>query len=244
MNIITVNDIHTVLSGKEIHKGISFAIPKGQITALIGGSGSGKTVLLREMLCLLTPTSGTIKILDTCINTSSEDIIFKVMKKIGVLFQMGALFSGMTVYDNVASPLREHSNLSESSIEEIVHLKLLLSGLSVKDGDKLPAELSGGMVKRAALARALALEPTLLFLDEPTSGLDPINARAFDELIKTLSDSLGISVFMVTHDLDTLTTIPDSIIVLANGSVVAHDSYDVVKSVDHPWIKEYFQTRK
>lgn len=237
---IEISDIHTSFGKSIIHQGVSFSVNKGEVIAIIGGSGTGKTVLLREMLGLQKPNKGKIKIFDTSIWEDSREEVAEVMKRIGVLFQTGALFSAMTVKDNVATPLREQSKLTEDQISELVDLRLLLSGLKCSDGVKLPAELSGGMVKRAALARALALEPELLMLDEPTSGLDPINARAFDVLIKTLAKNLGITVFMVTHDLDTLRTVPDRIVVLADGVVLAEGTFETVSNLEHPWIKQYF----
>lgn len=238
--MISVNEIETRFGSSIIHNGVSFDIPKGEIAAVIGGSGTGKTVLLREILGLHKPNSGKIKLLGTSIWEETAHKVRDTLKKVGVLFQSGALFSALSVADNVATPLREQTNLPESIIKDIVDLRLLVSGLSLSDKSKRPSELSGGMVKRAALARALALEPEVLFLDEPTSGLDPITARNFNTFIRTLAKNLGMTVFMITHDLATLSSVPDQIVVLGDGKVLAQGSYSEVIKVNHPWIKSYF----
>lgn len=240
---IEVHNIRTQFGAQVVHRDVSFTIAEPSVVALIGGSGTGKTVLLREMLGLLRPYSGTVKLLGVDIWSASEEELLQVRRQCGVLFQNGALYGALTVAENVAVPIREQLGLDESEIEEIVDLKLVLAGLDTRAGAKMPNELSGGMRKRAALARALALDPTLLFLDEPTSGLDPINARSFDRLIRTLVDSLGITALLVSHDLDTLAGIADRIIVLGNGMVLADGSYDQVRQYNDPWIREYFTAR-
>lgn len=241
--IIEVKDIVTRFGKTTVHDGVTFSITPGQIVAIIGGSGCGKSVLLKEAIGLLRPTSGSISICGHDVWSASEVELEELRKRYGVLFQNGALFSALTVGENVAVPLREDTALPEDIINDIVELRLGLSGLPVSVATKMPAELSGGMRKRAALARALALEPELLFLDEPTSGLDPINARAFDQLVRTLCDGIGLTVVMVTHDLDTLESIVDTVIALADGKVLAQGPVREVAKVEHPWIKSYFSAR-
>ena len=195
------------------------------------------------MIGLLRPTSGSVHLLGTDVCRSSEEEMNGLRRRFGMLFQDGALFSSLSVAENIAVPLREHTDLPDALIAPLVGFKLSLVGLSPDTGRKTPAELSGGMRKRVALARALALEPEILFLDEPTSGLDPIGARAFDSLVRALSDSLGLTVFMVTHDLDTLLSIIDRTIALSTGKVIADGPVAAVMRSDHPWIREYFSAR-
>jgi len=201
-------------------------------------------VLLKEMIGLLRPTGGNARLFGEDVWQADEARMNALRRRFGMLFQDGALFSSLTVAENIAVPLREHARLDDSIIASLVGLKLSLVGLVPGTFRKSPAQLSGGMRKRVALARALALEPEILFLDEPTSGLDPISARAFDRLIRTLTDSLGLTVFMVTHDLDTLLTIVDRAIALAGGRVIADGPIESVIQEDHPWIREYFSARK
>lgn len=241
--IISVEGIVTRFGTTTVHDGVTFAVPRGRIVALIGGSGCGKSVLLKEAIGLLRPTAGRICIDGQDVWTASEEELRDIRRRYGVLFQNGALFSALTVGENIAVPLRESTNLPRATIDQLVELKLGLSGLPVATAAKLPAELSGGMRKRAALARALALEPELLFLDEPTSGLDPINARSFDTLVRTLCDGIGLTIVMVTHDLDTLVGIVDHVVALADGRVLAEGAVADVARVDHPWIKSYFSAR-
>jgi len=242
-SILKVDGICTKFGNNSVHKNLSFELEAGQVVAIIGGSGSGKSVLLKEILGLLRPDSGQIHLLGTNVWEAGEAELASVRNRIGVLFQDGALFSALSVGENVAVPFKEHTDLSDDQIEPLVKLKLLLSGLNSDVESKMPSELSGGMRKRVALARALALEPEILFLDEPTSGLDPITARAFDSLVRTLCDNLGITIVMVTHDLDTLAGIVDRILALADGKVLANGSFNEVAKVNHPWIKEYFSSR-
>ena len=241
--VLEVKDIVTRFGADVVHDGIGFAVTRGEVVALIGGSGTGKSVLLKEMIGLLRPTEGRVRLLGTDVWGSTEEEVDGLRRRFGMLFQDGALFSSLSVAENIAVPLREHTDLPDALIAPLVGFKLSLVGLSADTGRKSPSELSGGMRKRVALARALALEPEILFLDEPTSGLDPIGARAFDSLVRALSDSLGLTVFMVTHDLDTLLSIIDRTIALSKGKVIADGPVPAVMRSDHPWIREYFSAR-
>ena len=232
--VIEVKDLVTRFGPQLVHDKLNLTLYQNEIMGLVGGSGSGKSVLLRTILGLNTPASGTVTVKSR--GAAGEN---KTFKNWGVLFQNGALFSGMSVLDNVALPLREHTNLPEDEIAYLAQAKLQLVGLKPEAGLKKPSELSGGMVKRAALARALALDPEILFLDEPTAGLDPIAAASFDNLILSLRDMFGLSVLIITHDLDTLTSICDRIAMLVDKKITAGTLDDMLKS-DHPWIKEYF----
>jgi phospholipid/cholesterol/gamma-HCH transport system ATP-binding protein len=242
--VIDVEGVVTRFGTQTIHDGVSFQVQRGTLVALIGGSGTGKSVLLREMIGLHPPTAGRVRLLGTDMWAASPQAIDAVRRRFGMTFQDGALFSSLTVAQNVAVPLREHTRLAAQTIDELVALRLVQAGLSAEAGAKMPSELSGGMRKRAAIARAIALEPEVLFLDEPTSGLDPITARAFDRLVRSLVDDLGITVFLVTHDLDTLLAVVDRVIVLARGRVLADGPIDEVMNVDDPWIREYFSVRR
>jgi phospholipid/cholesterol/gamma-HCH transport system ATP-binding protein len=241
--VLEVRDIVTRFGADVVHDGVSFAVQRGEVVALIGGSGTGKSVLLKEMIGLLRPTAGSVHLLGTDVWHSSEEEVNGLRRRFGMLFQDGALFSSLSVAENIAVPLREHTDLPDALIAPLVGFKLSLVGLSPDTGRKTPAELSGGMRKRVALARALALEPEILFLDEPTSGLDPIGARAFDSLVRALCDSLGLTVFMVTHDLDTLLSIIDRTIALSTGKVIADGPIAAVRQSAHPWIQDYFSAR-
>ena len=223
-----------------VHKDVSFEIAVGEISAIIAASGGGKSVLLREILALSQPNSGKIQVLGVSVTEAGQQELQKLRNRIGVLFQNGALFSGLTVAENIAAPLVEHTSLSKESIAELVELRLALVGLPQKTAQLLPSELSGGMRKRVALARALSLEPEILFLDEPTSGLDPISAREFDDLIRILNDSLKLTVVLVTHDPESLWAITDKVIALADGLVVGEGTVEEVSKVAHPWLIEYF----
>jgi phospholipid/cholesterol/gamma-HCH transport system ATP-binding protein len=241
--VIEINNIVTRLSGALIHDGVSMSVQRGEVLALIGGSGTGKSVLLKEIIGLIRPQSGSIKLFGEDVWAASEPRLMALRRRFGVLFQDGALFSSMTVEQNVAAPLREHTALAPKECHALARLKIALVGLPASACGKMPSELSGGMRKRAALARALALDPELLFLDEPTSGLDPVSARAFDRLIRLLSDSLGLTVFLVTHDLDTLLAMVDRIVVMARGRVLGQGSVEDLKKIDDPWLRDYFSAR-
>lgn len=241
--VLKVDGIVTRFGTAAIHDGVSFSVRRGQVVALIGGSGTGKSVLVKEIIGLLRPTAGSVRLLDADVWNSSAVELSGLRRRFGMLFQDGALFSSLTVAENIAVPFREHTDLPDELIPPLIGFKLSLAGLPPETGAKMPSELSGGMRKRVALARALALEPEILFLDEPTSGLDPISARAFDHLVRVLSDGLGLTVFIVTHDLDTLLSIIDRVIVLSGGKVIADGTVDEVMRSGDPWIRDYFSAR-
>ena len=240
---IEVAGVATRLGGQDIHRDVGFSVAPGEVVALIGGSGTGKSVLLREMIGLLRPDAGVIRLFGEPVWDGRPGALMALRRRFGVLFQDGALFSSLNVEDNVATPLFEHTTLPRATCRALARLKLSLAGLPGDVADKMPSQLSGGMRKRVALARALALDPELLFLDEPTSGLDPISARAFDRLIRLLADSLGLTVFLVTHDLDTLVSIIDRVIVLSEGRVLGAGPLAGIRDIDHPWLRDYFSTR-
>ena len=241
--VIEVDGIVTRFGANAVHDGVSFSVARGTLAALIGGSGTGKSVLLREIIGLHRPTEGTVRVLGTDMWRASPAEVAAVRRRFGMTFQDGALFSSLTVAQNVAVPLREHTAIAPETIEALVALRLLQSGLPVDAGAKMPSELSGGMRKRAAVARAIALEPEILFLDEPTSGLDPITARGFDRLVRSLVDDLGLTVLLATHDLDTLLTVVDRVLVLAHGHVLADAGVPEVLAMDDEWIRAYFEVR-
>ena len=240
MNAIEAESIVTRIGPRTLHDGVSFSVPRGKIVALIGASGVGKSVLLRELIGLARPAAGTIRVLGTDVWRAPEDELNTLRRRFGMMFQDGALFSSLTVAQNVATPIRERGGVPPQLIEPLVQLRIAFAGLPPEAAARLPSELSGGMRKRAAVARALALEPELLFLDEPTSGLDPVTARGFDKRVRFLSDELGLTVFLVTHDLDTLLGIVDRAIVLAGGKVVAEGTVDELRHHDDPWLRSYF----
>lgn len=241
--VIEVTDIHTRFGKLVVHEGVNLQVNQGELVALIGGSGSGKSVLLRQIVGLLKPTQGQVKVLGTDMWGGDSRRIALTQRRFGMMYQEGALFSSLNVANNVATPLKEHAKIPRDMLWPLVNLRLSQAGLTSDVGTRMPSELSGGMKKRAALARALALEPEILFLDEPTSGLDPITARAFDRLIRFLCDDLGITVLMITHDLDTLHGIVDRLIVLGHGKTVVTGTLNDVIAVDDPWINEYFDDR-
>jgi len=241
--VLAVESVVTRFGADVVHDGVSFTVKRGEVVALIGGSGTGKSVLVKEVIGLLRPTAGRIDLLGTDVWHCDPDAMSALRRRFGMLFQDGALFSSLTVAENIAVPFRENTGLPPEMIPPLVGFKLALVGLAPETGLKMPAQLSGGMRKRVALARALALEPEILFLDEPTSGLDPIGARAFDSLVRVLSDGLGLTVFIVTHDLDTLHSIVDRVIVLARGRVIADGPVRQVMRTDDPWIRDYFSAR-
>ena len=241
--VIDVDAVVTRFGRQTVHDGVSFQVRRGELVALIGGSGSGKSVLLREIIGLHRPRAGTIRLLGTDVWNAGTEELQAVRRRFGMMFQEGALFSSLDVAANVATPLREHADVPADLLDALVALRLSLAGLPPEAGRKMPSELSGGMKKRAAIARALALEPEVLFLDEPTSGLDPITARAFDRLLAFLCHDLGITVLLVTHDLDTLLTIAERVIVLGSGRVVADGTLEQITKVDDDWIRSYFSGR-
>lgn len=239
-NVIELRRVHTRLGASQIHEDINMVIRANEITALVGGSGSGKSTLLRAMLKLLRPTSGSIKVLGQELAALDDQGLYLLRRRIGMLFQYSALFSGMTILENISFPFREHTDLSPKMIRELSCLKLGLVGLSAEVGAKYPSELSGGMRKRAALARALALDPELLFLDEPTSGLDPVNASALDDLILELQHSLALTVLMVTHDLDSIWKMADRVAMLGRGTLVAFGDLKEVAASPDPLVRSFF----
>jgi len=241
--VLEADSVVTRFGTEVIHDRVSFTVGRGEVVALIGGSGTGKSVLLKEAIGLIRPSGGTIRLLGTDVWRSSADELNALRRRFGMLFQDGALFSSLTVAENIAVPFRENTDLPMNLVAPLVGFKLALVGLAPDAGGKTPAQLSGGMRKRVALARALALEPEILFLDEPTSGLDPVGARAFDALVRVLSESLGLTVFIVTHDLDTLLSIIDRAIVLSRGKVIADGPVSAVMQADDPWIRDYFSAR-
>lgn len=237
--VIRVTDLRTVFGQQVVHDGVSFSVKKGEVLGLVGGSGTGKSVLLREIVGLMEPTSGTVEVLGRDTRRISARERIAQQARWGMLFQDGALFSSLTVLENIQVPLKEHTNLSRELIDEIARVKVAMVGLPPDAGHKYPSQLSGGMRKRAGLARALAMDPEILFLDEPTAGLDPIGANAFDELIGSLQKSLGLTVVMVTHDLDSLYAICDRIAVLVDKKVMV-GTMEFLLVQDHPWIRDYF----
>ncbi|MCI0915001.1 MULTISPECIES: ATP-binding cassette domain-containing protein [Pseudomonas] len=238
--VIQARGICNRFGSQSVHENLDLDLYRGEILAVVGGSGSGKSVLLRSIIGLRLPNEGQIKVFDQDLAGLHEEQRSLVERRFGVLFQKGALFSSLTVTENVALPLIEHAGLSRADAEHLAGVKLALAGLPISAADKYPSSLSGGMIKRAALARALALDPDILFLDEPTAGLDPIGAAAFDQLILTLRDALGLSVFLITHDLDTLYTITDRIAVLSQKKVLVAGPLAQVEQTDDPWIHDYF----
>jgi len=237
--LIEIRNLVNRFGTQTVHDGLNMSLERKEILGLVGGSGSGKSVLLRSILGLNTPQSGEILIDGVDINSLSPAKRIELQKKWGVVFQNGALFSGLTVLDNIALPLREYTDLPEKMIRELALFKLGMVGLDPATADKFPAALSGGMARRVSLARALALDPKILFLDEPTAGLDPIAAAAFDSLIMSLRDVLELSVLVITHDLDTLVTVCDRIAMLVDKKIETGSLQDMLRS-QHPWIHEYF----
>jgi phospholipid/cholesterol/gamma-HCH transport system ATP-binding protein len=242
--IIDVRDLEVRFGNTDVLKNLSLAVPSGEILGVVGGSGAGKSVLLRTIIGLVPKIAGTISVFGISADQAREREWRAVERRWGVLFQQGALFSSLTVRENIEFPMRQNLRLADKLMADLAILKLEMVGLSPNDAAKYPAELSGGMVKRVALARALALDPEIVFLDEPTSGLDPITAGEFDRLIRTLQQTLGITVFMVTHDLDSLATACDRIAVLADGHIVAEGPLSAMLASDHPWVRAYFGGRR
>jgi len=239
--VIEVRGLVTSFGTNVIHDGLDLDVYAGEVLGLVGGSGSGKTTLLRTMIMLNRADSGTVRVLEQDLEALDDDAIKRLRERIGVTFQHGALFSALTVAENVALPLVEHTTLPDEVIRELASMKIRLAGLPSDTGLRYPRELSGGMLKRAAVARALALDPELLFLDEPTAGLDPVSAGSFDELIIQLKESLKLTVVMVTHDLDTLWRVSDRVAFLADKRVLAAASMADLAHSTEPALTDYFQ---
>ena len=239
-NIIEVRGLTVRFNGVAILENLDLDVKRGEILGVVGSSGTGKSVLLRSITGLIRPAAGKVHVFGEDVAALDEDARSTLEQRWGVLFQDGALFTSLTVAQNVEVPLKEHLDLPQQLMDEIASYKISMAGLPAEAGPKFPSELSGGMRKRAGLARALALDPEILFLDEPTAGLDPIGAAAFDELIRQLQETLDLTVFLVTHDLDTLHAVCNRIAVLAERRVLVVGSMDDMLKVDHPWVKEYF----
>src|SRR5207342_1131723 len=241
---ISVRDLSVGFGEKKVLDGLSLDVCRGEILGLVGASGGGKSVLLRTIIGLIPPREGRIAIMGAETDYGDTTAMQDMGRHWGILFQQGALFSSLTVQQNVQFPMRENLEISQTLLDELATAKLEMVGLSPDDGSKFPSELSGGMTKRAALARALALDPEIVFLDEPTSGLDPISASDFDALISTLQGTLGLTVYMNTHDLDSLYTVCDRIAALADGRIVALGPMETMLECTHPWVQTYFQGKR
>jgi phospholipid/cholesterol/gamma-HCH transport system ATP-binding protein len=239
--VIRVRGLCNRFNDQVIHEGLDLDVARGEIIGVVGGSGTGKTVLMRSIIGLHCYDAGEVEIFGKRVSGLGELEELELRRQFGVLFQAGALFSTLTVAENIEVPMREFYDIDERLMDEIAAYKIAMVGLPPEAGPKYPSELSGGMKKRAGLARALALDPRLLFLDEPTAGLDPIGAAAFDQLILTLRDTLDLTVFLITHDLDTLHTICDRIAVLADRRVLTVGTVEQMLDFDHPWVQDYFR---
>lgn len=242
--VLSVRDVTVGFGSKVILDGLSLDVYRGEILGFVGASGTGKSVLLRTVLGLTPKRKGTISLFGADLDSVSEEDRFEIDTRQGVLFQHGALFSALTVKENIQVPMREYLDLPQSLMDELALLKLELVGLPADAASKFPSELSGGMIKRAALARALALDPDIVFLDEPTSGLDPIGAADFDDLVAKLRDTMGLTVYMVTHDLDSLFSVCDRIAVLGKKRVLVEGTIEDMMQVEDPWVKSYFRGKR
>jgi phospholipid/cholesterol/gamma-HCH transport system ATP-binding protein len=238
--VIEVTKVSTRFGAHVVHTDVDLQVHRAEIFALIGGSGSGKSTLLREIILLQRPDSGSIKVLGVELNPLGDDAALALRQRWGVMFQHGGLFGSLTVKENVGLPLREHTELDDALIDAIAMSKLAMTGLTPEVGAQYPSELSGGMLKRASLARALALDPELLFLDEPTAGLDPVSAEGVDDLVLKLRDLFGLTIFMITHDLDLLWQVADRVAVLADGRVQGVGSMAELARIDNPTIRQFF----
>lgn len=238
--IINISDLSIQFGSTRIHDGLNLQVKNGEILAVVGASGTGKSVLLQAIIGLIKPSKGFIEIYGQKVNSLQQAAELEIRKRCGVLFQDGALFGSLTVSENIQVPLKEHFRLPKQLLDKLTLLKLSMVGLAAEVGSKYPSELSGGMRKRAGLARALALDPELLFLDEPTAGLDPIGAAAFDQLILDLQKNLQLTVFMVTHDLDSIYAVSNRIAVLGDKKVLISGTLAEVTEFDQHWVKEYF----
>jgi phospholipid/cholesterol/gamma-HCH transport system ATP-binding protein len=242
--VIEARDVVVGFGSHIVLDHVDLDVYRGEILGFVGGSGAGKSVLMRAIIGLLPKREGVIKVFGTDMAATSDFERQAIERRWGILFQQGALFSSLTVMENLQFPVREYLDLSQDLLDELAVAKLAMVGLDASVCDKFPAELSGGMTKRVALARALALDPEIVFLDEPTSGLDPIGAGDFDSLIATLQRTLGLTVFMVTHDLDSLHTVCDRIAVLADGKIIAAGTMDTMLASSHPWLQAYFHGKR
>ncbi|MBB3607698.1 ABC transporter ATP-binding protein [Rhizobium sp. BK602] len=242
--VLSARDVTVGFGSKIVLDRLNLDVYRGEILGFVGASGTGKSVLMRTVLRLLPRRSGKIEILGKDYDKLSEPERNQLDMRLGVLFQQGALFSSLTVKENIQVPMREYLDLPKNLMDELAHLKIRMVGLAADAADKYPSELSGGMIKRAALARALALDPDLVFLDEPTSGLDPIGAAEFDELIAKLRDTLGLTVYMVTHDLDSLFSVCDRIAVLGQKRVLVEGTVEDMLACDDPWVQSYFRGKR
>ena len=238
--IIEIANLKTILGGTCIHDGLNLTVQSGEILGIVGGSGSGKTTLLREMLHLEQSVSGSIHVFGYDLTTASSATLLAIQRRWGVLFQQNALFSSLTVLENTAFPLIEHAHLNKETTQQLAMLKILLAGLPADSADKYPSELSGGMLRRAGLARAIVLDPELIFLDEPTAGLDPNTASGFDELILNLQATMGLTIVLVTHDLDSLWRVTDRVAFLGEGKVLCVAPIAELIKNPHPVIQEFF----
>jgi phospholipid/cholesterol/gamma-HCH transport system ATP-binding protein len=242
--VVRVRELVVGFGNQLVLDGLSLDVRRGEVLGLVGASGGGKSVLLHSIIGLIPKRQGRIEVMGVDRDTASPEQERSIERRWGILFQQGALFSSLTVRENIQFPMRENLHVSQALMDELANAKLEMVGLSRSDGIKFPAELSGGMTKRVALARALALDPEILFLDEPTSGLDPISAGEFDTLIRTLQQTLNFTVFMVTHDLYSQNVLCDRIAALANGKIVAVGPVTAMFESDHPWVKSYFQGKR
>jgi phospholipid/cholesterol/gamma-HCH transport system ATP-binding protein len=242
--VLSVRDVSVAFGGRKVLDGLSLDVYRGEILGFVGASGAGKSVLLRTVLGLNSKQSGTIELFGVDLDKASELERLRLDTRFGVLFQHGALFSALTVQENVQVPMREYLDLPAALMDELAQIKIELVGLPKDAASKFPSELSGGMIKRAALARALALDPEIVFLDEPTSGLDPISAAEFDELVAKLRDTMGLTVYMVTHDLDSLFSVCDRIAVLGNKRVLVEGTVEEMLKSEEPWVKSYFRGKR
>jgi len=242
--VISVRGLGTRFGSDWVHRGLDLAVDRGEIVSLVGGSGSGKTTLLRELIGLLVPTEGDVRLFGAALFGGGGERERVLRRRFGVLFQQGALFSALNVFDNIAFPMRELRQFAEPMIRDLVRLKLDQVEMLPRHGELMPAELSGGMIKRVALARALALEPELLLLDEPTAGLDPDRSDAFVRLVSTLSHELGLTVVLVTHDLDTLFALSTRVAILAEQRILAYGTIEEVMAIEHPFVSNFFLSER
>lgn len=242
--VLAVRDVTVGFGDNLVLEKLSLDVMRGEILGFVGASGAGKSVLLRTVLGLMKKRSGSIRLFGVDVDKATDAERMRLDMRLGVLFQQGALFSSLTVLENIQVPMREYLDLSQKLMDELALLKLELVGLPRDSGAKFPSQLSGGMIKRAALARALSLDPDIVFLDEPTSGLDPIGAADFDELVAKLRDTMGLTVYMVTHDLDSLFSVCDRIAVLGKKKVLVEGTIDDMLASEEPWVKSYFRGKR